>query len=84
MLTCGLRPGMPLWLPDYYLRLTVGPRIRQNREALTGFGSYWHSVRPYLSAMTDKQRLDLKLVLMEGWIRNATPSNHAKTVRTVP
>jgi hypothetical protein len=64
-----------LSLPDYYLRLTVGPYIRRHRAALAGFGPYWHHVRPYLDVMTQPQRIALKLSLMSAWIAN--PENHA-------
>lgn len=75
MLACGLQPAPPMSLPDYYLRLTVGPYLRQHRPTLRGFGPYWHRVRPYLAVMTQPQRLALKLSLMCAWIAN--PDNHS-------
>jgi hypothetical protein len=76
MLDHGLRPAAPMSLPDYYLRLTVGPYLRHHRAALRGFGPYWRRVLPLLTTMNNRQRIEMKLALMEAWIANFS-TDHA-------
>jgi hypothetical protein len=64
----ALRPSPPTIVPRYYLVLTVAPYIRRHRKRLSGFGHYWHRVRPLLTTMNDLQRMDLKLRLMDAWM----------------
>jgi hypothetical protein len=62
-------PDLPV-LPEYVLRWMIGPTIKQNRDALPGFGRYWESVRIVLpSHMSQIKIIDLKLRLMEAWIK---------------
>jgi len=62
-------PEPPGLLPDYYLRLSVAPVLRRNRDCLHGFGGYWHQVRLILPRhMTKLQIIELKLCMISAWI----------------
>ena len=74
-----LSPAPPVGIPGYYLRLTVAPYIRQHRSTLEGFGNYWHRVRPLLVTMTDRQRFELKLYLMDAWMSANAPEFEPET-----